>query len=149
MCASLRRGQGLMRGLNNLQILQINTERGNGMCKFCTYHFPLAILFQFLSPQRTQRSQRNGKPATTDAHNLSRKAVTFGIILTVRNGNASDLIAPRREPPRRGRQDRPSVANRSLRTTTLQKTKHGLQDGTLLSIWGVALACVCLGCRRP
>jgi hypothetical protein len=88
-------------------------------------------------------------PATTDAHNLSRKAVAFGIILTVRNGNASDLIAPRRDPPRRGRQDRPSVANRSLRTTTLQKTKHGLQDGTLLSIWGVALACVCLGCRRP
>ena len=35
-----------MRVLNNLQILQINTERGNGMCKFCTYHFPLAILFQ-------------------------------------------------------------------------------------------------------
>ena len=33
------------------------------------------------------------------AHNLSRKAVAFGIILTVRNGNASDLIASRREPP--------------------------------------------------
>ncbi len=47
MRASLRRGQGLMRVLNNLQILQINTERGNGMCKFCTYHFLLAIPFQW------------------------------------------------------------------------------------------------------
>ena len=46
------------------------------------------------SPQRTQRAQRNGKPAPTDAHNLSRKAVAFGIIFTVRNGNASGLIAP-------------------------------------------------------
>ena len=39
------------------------------------------------------------KLATTTPNNLSRKAVAFGIILTVRNGNASDLIASRREPP--------------------------------------------------
>ena len=39
------------------------------------------------------------KPHFTDAHNLSRKAVAFGIILTVRSGNASDLIVSRREPP--------------------------------------------------
>ena len=75
-------------------------------------------------------------------NNLSRKAVAFGIILTVRNGNVSDLIAPRRDPPRRGRQDRPSVANRSPEITTSRNSLHGLQDGTLLSIWGVVLTCV-------
>ena len=30
-----------------------------------------------------------------------------------------------------------------------ERTKHGLQDGTLLSIWGVALRCICVGCSRP
>ena len=90
-----------MRGLNNLQILQINTERGNGMCKFCTYHFLLAIPFQwFFAAKDAKSAKKWKKSATTDAHNLSRKAVAFGIILTVRNGNASDLIASRREPPR-------------------------------------------------
>ena len=54
-------------------------------------------------------------------NNLSRKAVAFGIILTVRNGNASDLIAPRREPPRRGRQDRSAVANFEFRAVKLNK----------------------------
>ena len=51
-------------------------------------------LFQWVSPQRTQRSQRNGKPAPTDTQQSFPKAVAFGIILTVRNGNVTGLIAP-------------------------------------------------------
>ena len=55
------------------------------------------------------------------------------------NGNVTGLRAPRREPPRRGRQDRPSVANRSSENLDISTLTHGLQDGTLLTIWGVAL----------
>ena len=47
-----------MRVLNNLQILQINTERGNGMCKFCTYHFPLAIPFQWFFAAKDAKSAK-------------------------------------------------------------------------------------------
>ena len=66
-------------------------------------HIPLPFgdpLSMVLAAKNAKGAKKWKKSATTDAHNLSRKAVAFGIILTVRNGNASDLIAPRRDPPR-------------------------------------------------
>ena len=54
-----------MRVLNNLQILQINTERGNGMCKFCTYHFLLAIPFQWFF---AAKNAKNAKKRKTSDH---------------------------------------------------------------------------------
>ena len=83
-----------------------------------------------------KKNAKIAKKWKTSGHDTQQsfpKAVAFGIILIVRNGNASDLIAPRRDPPRRGRQDRPSVANRHSRTATNLTRQHGLQDGTLLT----------------
>ena len=40
------------------------------------------------------------------------KLFDFWYNIHCQNGNVTGLIASRREPPRRGRQDRPSVANR-------------------------------------
>ena len=45
----------------------------------------------------------------------------FWYTIHCQNGNVIGLIASRREPPRRGRQDRPSVANRSSENHDFQK----------------------------
>ena len=53
-----------------------------------------------LDCQPFTRATLLSSPAYSPTPSLPHSLTDFGIILTVRNGNASDLIAPRRDPPR-------------------------------------------------
>ena len=100
---------------------------------------------------RGGQTLREGRAATLRENTSTEPPNLFDFWYNIhcQNGNVTGLIASRREPPQSGRQDRPSVANLSPFNYDITRLFCGLQDDTLLTIWGVALLCIQSGRRKP